>query len=159
MGLHDPFGHLKHRLWPKERPRVKLAIWFFTIESQKLTQFPCVQVVCDIPLNFLDEGYNCTLNLILIRGLHVKLWAPKIAKVPIVGVLGLALRSPRTKWHLGAGSMARHIIYYKREGGGLPPKSGPWWVLWIYVCSWFIHAPKCSNYALTNLWFGLCKFV
>ncbi len=26
MGSHDPFGHLKHKLWPKERPRVKLAI-------------------------------------------------------------------------------------------------------------------------------------
>jgi len=20
MGLHDPFGHLKHKLWPKEGP-------------------------------------------------------------------------------------------------------------------------------------------
>jgi hypothetical protein len=26
MGLHDPFGHLKHKLWPKERPGVKLPI-------------------------------------------------------------------------------------------------------------------------------------
>jgi hypothetical protein len=26
MGLHDPFGHLKHKLWPKERLGVKLAI-------------------------------------------------------------------------------------------------------------------------------------
>jgi len=26
MGSHDPFGHLKHKLWPKERPRVKLAV-------------------------------------------------------------------------------------------------------------------------------------
>jgi len=26
MGLHDPFGHLKHKLWLKERPKVKLAI-------------------------------------------------------------------------------------------------------------------------------------
>jgi hypothetical protein len=26
MGSHDPFGHLKHKLWPKERPGVKLAI-------------------------------------------------------------------------------------------------------------------------------------
>ncbi len=24
MGSHDPFGHLKHKLWPKEGPRVKL---------------------------------------------------------------------------------------------------------------------------------------
>ncbi len=26
MGSHDPFGHLKRKLWPKERPRVKFAI-------------------------------------------------------------------------------------------------------------------------------------
>jgi len=26
MGLHDPFGHLKHKLWPKEGPGVKLAV-------------------------------------------------------------------------------------------------------------------------------------
>jgi len=26
----------------------------------------------------LDEGYNFTLDLILIEGLHTKLWAPKL---------------------------------------------------------------------------------
>jgi hypothetical protein len=26
MGSHDSFGHLKHKLWPKERSRVKLAV-------------------------------------------------------------------------------------------------------------------------------------
>jgi hypothetical protein len=26
MGLHDPFGYLKHKLWPKEGPEVKLPI-------------------------------------------------------------------------------------------------------------------------------------
>jgi len=26
MGSHDPFGHLKHKLWPKEGLGVKLAI-------------------------------------------------------------------------------------------------------------------------------------
>jgi hypothetical protein len=36
MGLHDPFGHLKHKLWPKEGPRVKLTIWLPTIKSQEL---------------------------------------------------------------------------------------------------------------------------
>jgi hypothetical protein len=36
-------------------------------------------------------------------------------------------------------------------------KSEPWWLLWIHVCLWFVHAPKCSNYALANLLFGLCR--
>jgi hypothetical protein len=26
MGSHDPFGHLKHKLWPKEGLGVKLPI-------------------------------------------------------------------------------------------------------------------------------------
>jgi hypothetical protein len=25
-GSHDPFGLLKHKLWPKEGPRVELAV-------------------------------------------------------------------------------------------------------------------------------------
>jgi hypothetical protein len=26
MGSHEPFGHLKHKLWSKEGPVVKLAV-------------------------------------------------------------------------------------------------------------------------------------
>jgi len=39
------------------------------------------------------------------------------------------------------------------------PKSGSWWVLWVWIYPWFVRAPKCSNYTLTNLLFGLCRFV
>jgi hypothetical protein len=42
------------------------------------------------------------------------------------------------------------------------PKSKSWWVLWVLwvrVCPWFVRAPKRSNYALTNLLFGLCRSV
>jgi hypothetical protein len=41
---HHPFGHLRHKLWPKERPGIKLAFWLPTTKSQESTQFPCVQV-------------------------------------------------------------------------------------------------------------------
>jgi hypothetical protein len=27
MSSHDPFGHLKHKLWPKERLGIKLPIY------------------------------------------------------------------------------------------------------------------------------------
>jgi hypothetical protein len=37
-----------------------------------------------------------------------------------VGISGLPLRSPGTKWHLDASPMARHTVYYKGEGGGFP---------------------------------------
>jgi hypothetical protein len=56
MGLDDPFGHLQHKLWPKERPGVKLAVWLPTTESQESTWFPCVQVACNTPLKSSRRG-------------------------------------------------------------------------------------------------------
>ncbi len=41
-------------------------------------------------------------------------------EVPILGILGLPLGSPVTKWHLSVGLMAKHKEYYKGEGGGFP---------------------------------------
>jgi hypothetical protein len=56
MGLHHPFGHLKHKLWPKERPGVKLAVCLPTTKSRKPTRFPGVQAVCNIPLESSRQG-------------------------------------------------------------------------------------------------------
>jgi hypothetical protein len=102
----------------------------------------------------LDERYNLALNLISIGGLHTKLWAPKVTWVLVLGILRLPLGSPGTKWHLGAGPMAMHIVYYKGEGGGFP-KFGLWWVLWIWGCSWFVLTSKmfqlCTNQLV--VWF------
>jgi hypothetical protein len=50
MGLHDPFGYLKHALWPKEGSGVKLPIWLPTTKSQESPWFTCVEVTCHIPL-------------------------------------------------------------------------------------------------------------
>jgi hypothetical protein len=37
----------------------------------------------------LNKGYNFSLNLISIGGLHTKLWAPKVAGFPTLGTLGI----------------------------------------------------------------------
>jgi len=49
MASHEPFGHLQHKLWLKEGPRVKLAVWLPTSKSRESTRFRCVQVKCDTP--------------------------------------------------------------------------------------------------------------
>jgi hypothetical protein len=116
MGSHDSFGHLKHKLWPKERPGIKLAVWFPTIKSRESTQFPCVQVACDILLKSSRRGLQLYLYLISIEGLHTKLWGPKVARVPTLAILGVS----RQKCHLDVGLMERHKVYYKGEGGSFP---------------------------------------
>jgi len=86
----------------------------------------------------LDEGYNFVLDLISIRGLHTKLWGPKVTGVSTLVILKLPLGSPGKKNHLGVGLMERHRVYYKGKGGGFPKvravvslvnMSCPWLVL------------------------------
>jgi hypothetical protein len=63
MGSHCSFGHLKHKLWPKERPRIKLVIWFLTIKSRESTRFPCIQVTCHIQLERSRWGLQLCFRL------------------------------------------------------------------------------------------------
>jgi len=114
MGSHDPFGHLKHKLCPKERPGVKLAIWFLTTKSRELTRFRCVQVVWNTSLERSWRRLQlCFGDLILIRGLHTKLWGPKVTGAPTLA-----------KSHLDVGHVGNHRVYYKGGRWWLPSSSG-----------------------------------
>ncbi len=68
----------------------------------------------------------------------MKLWAPKVARVLIVGISRLPLG---TKCHLDVGPMEKHKVYYKGEGGGFPQ-------VWVVVslvslsCLWLVLTPK-----------------
>jgi hypothetical protein len=68
----------------------------------------------------LDEGYNFGLNLILIGGLHKKLWTHKVARIPTLAISGLSLGSPGTKSHSDATLAGRCKVYYMGEGHGFP---------------------------------------
>jgi hypothetical protein len=156
MGSHDPFRHLKHKLWPKERPGVKLVVWLSTTKSQKSTQFTCVQVACNILLESFRRGYNFALEFNSIRGLHMKLWAPKVVEVPTLAISRLSLGSPGSKCHLDVGLMERHLVYYKGEGGGFPQV----WAMVSLVnlsCPWLVLAPKVFQLCTNHLVLVLCK--
>jgi hypothetical protein len=38
MASHEPFGHLQPKLWAKEGPNIKLAVWLLTTKSQESTR-------------------------------------------------------------------------------------------------------------------------
>jgi hypothetical protein len=118
MGSHNPFGSLKHKLWPKQKPRVKFDSR--PLKVKNLLNFIQRRWCVTYLWKSLYEGYNFSSNLTSIGGLHTKLWASKIAKNLILGILGLPFGSPETKWQLGVGPMARHKEYYKGEGDGFP---------------------------------------
>jgi len=68
----------------------------------------------------INEGYNFASELISIKGLHTKLWGPKVAGVSTLKISRLPFGSPGTKCHLDVGLVERHKVYYKGEGGGFP---------------------------------------
>ncbi len=50
----------------------------------------------------------------------MKLWAPKVARIPTMGILGLPRGSLETKCHLDVAPVKIRKEYYKGEGGGFP---------------------------------------
>ncbi len=62
-----------------------------------------------------------------------------------LGILGLSLGSPGTKCHLNAGLVARHRVYYKGEGGGLPQI----WAVVSFVNPSLLMTRPCTKSAST----------
>ncbi len=92
-----------------------------------------------------DEGYNFASNLIPIRGLQTKLWAPKVVDILIMGISGLSLGSPRIKCHLDVGLVERHIVYCKGEGGGFLEVRA---MVSLVSPSLFVACRRCCNPSL-----------
>jgi hypothetical protein len=56
MASHRPFGHLSPKLWAKEGPRIKLAVWLPTTKSQESTFFRTPNWECDTSLERSRRG-------------------------------------------------------------------------------------------------------
>jgi hypothetical protein len=56
MGSHCAFGHLKGKLWAKEGPGVKLAIWLTTTKGQESTSSRHPICKCDMALRSSRRG-------------------------------------------------------------------------------------------------------
>jgi hypothetical protein len=111
MALHDSFGYLKHKLWRKEGLGVKLRIWLLTTKSQESPWFifSCMWRVTHCWKAF-DEGNNFDFDLTSIKGLHTKLWASKIARVPI-----LIIQFPKWEFIWESGGSFPHTLLHSRE--------------------------------------------
>ncbi len=90
------------------------------------------------------------------RGLHVKLWGPKVAGVLGVGILGLPLGSLETKCHLDVAPVERHREYCKGECGGFP-QVRTMVSLVNPSCLWFVLAPKVLQPCTNHLVLVLCR--
>jgi len=120
MGSHDPFGHLNTSYGQKKG---RESNWQFDSRPLKVRNRPDFLTCrwCEkYHWEAFNEGYNFVIDLILIRGLHTKLWGPKVAGVSTLVISGLPFGSPKTKSHLDVSLVERHKVYYKGESDGFP---------------------------------------
>jgi len=132
MGSHCSFGHLKHKLWPKEGPGVELPgfrrFWRPTTKSQESTRNTWLQKTCDMPL---ERSWR-DLQL-CFRWRVDQRSAPKVMKLQSCGSPENARfrdshagvpKVPGQNGHLDATPAASHKVYYKGEGDGFPQGPG-----------------------------------
>jgi hypothetical protein len=124
LGLHDPFGHLQHKLWPKERSGVKLAIWLPTTGSRESTRFPCVQVACDMLLESSQQGLQLRLRPHPDQRYVKEVIVLQSCGTSSLGDFGTPIWESRDKKPFGCHSHeeVQSILYGRRWW--LPPSSG-----------------------------------
>jgi hypothetical protein len=93
MCSHDPFGHLNTSYGQKKGHESNWQFDFRSLKVRNHHNFLACKWRTTYRWKALDKGYNFAWDLIPIRGFHVKLWAPKVARNPTVGILGLPLGS------------------------------------------------------------------
>jgi hypothetical protein len=98
ISLHDSFEHLKHKLWLKERPGVKLAIWLPTLKVKNRPEFYCVQVKCHIPLERSRQGLQLFFKTHFNQRFSDKIMGPQSHESLNFGNLGVSGQNAIWMW-------------------------------------------------------------
>jgi hypothetical protein len=120
VGLHEPFEHLQHKLWQKERPGVKVIIWLPTIKSRELTWPWYVQVECDTLLESSWQKLQLCFRPHPNPRFEQRVLVSQSCGSPKRGNFRFLFGSSGTKSHSDLGAAERCKEYYMGEGGGFP---------------------------------------
>ncbi len=118
MGSHYPFEFLQHKLWLTKGQESKCQFDFQPRKIKNLLELCVCRRCATYQWKSLNKGYNHVVDFISIEGLHKKLWASKMMRIPISGIMGLLTWESQEKWNLGVAPMVSHRKHYKEEGGG-----------------------------------------
>jgi hypothetical protein len=136
MLSHSRFGHLQPKLWEKEGPGVKLAIWLPTTKSRESTRFRCPIRECDTSLERFRRGLQLRFrprrDPRSERGAMPSQSPGSPEPGHLVGFRDSILGVPgkRATWMWVRQSVAEYTIWGMVVAS---PESGPWWVLWSEV--------------------------
>jgi hypothetical protein len=100
MASHWSFGHLQPKLWAKEGPGVKLAIWLPTTKSRDSTSFRPLNWECDMALERSWRGLQLWFRPRRNQTLQSGVMSAQSPGTPTGTISGLQLGNPGKKSHL-----------------------------------------------------------
>jgi hypothetical protein len=144
MASHWPFGHLSPKLWAKEGPGVKLAIWLPTTKSRESTSSRSPNWKCDTSLERswrgLQDLFRPRRDQTLQSGV-MSAQSPKTPTGTIRDNFGTPTWESREKepFRCSPQNVAQRILYGGRWW--LPPSPGRG-VFCGPKCPWLVPTPK-----------------
>jgi len=120
MASHWQLGHFQPKLWAKEGPGVKLAVWLPTTKSRESTSSRRRLEKCYTTLESfqreLQHWFRTRPDPSSARGAV----SIQSSRSPAGTLLGLHFGSPNKMCHSDVASATSCREYYKGEGGGFP---------------------------------------
>jgi hypothetical protein len=157
MGSHCSFGHLKHKLWPKEGPGIKLPVWLPTTKKSGID-----------PIYLAAGGVLHTVGKLSTRATTLlqttsrsevflqSYGAPKSQESHLARFRDLHSGVSGEKNHLDVAFVASHRVYYKGEGGGFPQVRAV--VSLVCPCYlWLVLAPRVLQLCTNHFVWVVCK--
>jgi len=141
MPSHWQFGHLQPKLWAKEGPGVKLAIWLPTTKSRESISSRPPNWECDTSLERSRRGLQLWFRPCRDPTPQSGAMAVQSSKSPAGTISGLHFGSPRNLCHLDVVSTTSCREYYREYGGGILPSPGCG-VSCGPKCPWLVPTPK-----------------
>jgi len=149
MASHWSFGHLQPKLWAKEGPKVKLAVWLLTTKSWESTHSRHAQGECNMALESFQRGLQVQTSSrseVGARSYDVpksRESKPGQFRDSTLGVLGQkAIRMP-VLWVNVENTIGRMVV--------ASPESRPWWVMWVLGRPWLVPTPNACRMSYNQL--------
>jgi hypothetical protein len=148
MASHWSFGHLQPKLWAKERPGVKLAIWLPTTKSRESTRSQCALGECNTALESSQRGLQVWFRPCPNRrpGREARMsQSPKLGQFwdSTLGVPGKSAIRVQVRQRGTENIIGRMVV--------APPKPGPWCVMLVRVSPWFVPTPNACKMSSNQL--------
>jgi len=120
MASHWQFGYLQPKLWAKEGPGVKLAVWLRTTKSRESTSSRRRLEDCNTALKSFRRELQHWFKTRPDPSSGRRAMAVQSFKSPTGTLSGLHFGSPNKMCHSDVASTTSHREYYMGKGGGFP---------------------------------------